>query len=242
MGRGVSPDDRLIALIDESADRSTYRIGAMVMPARGRRLLRADLDAVMDWAERSYGIPAATELHGVEMFQGKEAWRALEPRQRIDVYSSALDAIAWRGEAFIFESVDRARFQQRYAAQPKLNEHEAALMYTLERIQEYAVAQRQAVYVFADDCRFAASVTRSLERFKLEGTWGYRRSKLDRILSIEFVDSAKNRQIQAIDLVTYLKHRIASGRDDGKPKVARANERLWGKVSDKVIRDRLWVP
>lgn len=221
----MSADDRWIALIDESADTEIYRIGALVMPAGQRRLLAADLDAVMDRAEREFGIPASTELHGVEIFQAKGPWRSLRPWERIQVYTWALHAIAFRANAIIFEAVHRAEFARIYAGRG-FNEHEAALTYTLERIHERAKANDQACYVFADDCRFAASVVRSLEEFRQSGTWGYKSTQLDRILSIEFVDSAKYRQIQAIDLVTYLKQRIDSGRDADRPKVDRANRRL----------------
>ena len=65
-------------------------------------------------------------------------------------------------------------------------------------------------------------------------------SRLDRILRIVFVDSAANRQIQAVDLVTYLKQRIASDRDRDRARVARANARLWDTVADKVAHDRTW--
>ncbi len=213
----------------------------MVMPAAQRRLLAADLDAVMARAEREFGVPAETELHGVNMFQGKEEWRALAPRQRIAVYGWALDAIAFRASMFIFEGIERRSFEAAYKSRG-YNEHEAALMYTLERIQEKAKVANQAAYVFADDCRFAASVVRSLQQFKRTGTWGYRSTNLDRILKIEFVDSEKYRQIQAIDLVTYLKQRIASERDAHRPKVHRANLELWERVSSLVVRDRLWAP
>lgn len=237
----MSSDDRWIAFIDESADRDIYRIGALVMYAGQRRLLAADLDAVMDRAEREFGIPASTELHGVDMFQGKGAWRDLQPWQRIKIYGEALDVIAFRAGCLIFEAIEREPFALAYAGRG-YNEHEAALMYTLERIDERARARRQAAYVFADECRFAASVVRSLEDFKRDGTWGYRSRKLDRILKIEFIDSAKHRQIQAADLVTYLKQRIASGRDDARPKVANANAKLWSKIEQKVVRDRVWAP
>jgi len=236
----LNPDERWIALIDESADRDVYRIGALVMPAGQRRLLAADLDAVMDRAEAKYGIPATTELHGFEMFQGHGPWRELKPWERIDVYGQALDAVAFRADAVIFEAIYQPEFQRIYDGRG-YNEHEAALMFTLERIHERAVAKKQECYVFADECRFAASVVRSLVHFQQHGTWGYRKKTLDRILKIEFVDSSKYRQIQAIDLVTYLKQRIDGGRDDNRPRVARANERLWKKVDGIVTRDRVWL-
>lgn len=236
----MSAEDRWVALIDESADREVYRIGALVMPASQRRLLAADLDAVMARAEARYGIAATTELHGFEMFQGHGPWRALKPWERIDVYGQALDAIAFRADAVIFEAIYRPEFERIYAGRG-YNEHEAALMYTLERIHERAVSKQQACYVFADNCRFAASVVRSLVHFQESGTWGYRKKTLDRILKIEFVDSEKYRQIQAVDLVTYLKTRIDSGRDDKRPQVARANERLWKKIDGIVTRDRVWL-
>ncbi|WP_273652983.1 DUF3800 domain-containing protein [Cellulomonas fimi] len=236
----MNAEDRWVALIDESADGDIYRIGALVMPAGQRRLLAADLDAVMDRAEVKYGIPASTELHGFEMFQGHGVWRDLKPWERIDVYGQALDAIAFRADALIFEAIYRPEFQRIYAGRG-YNEHEAALMYTLERIHERAVSKQQACYVFADECRFAASVVRSLLHFQQFGTWGYRKKNLDRILKIEFVDSSKYRQIQAVDLVTYLKTRIDSDRDAQRPRVARANERLWKKVDGIVTRDRVWL-
>lgn len=238
----MSREDRWLVLIDESADTDVYRIGAMVMRAGPRRLLRVDLDQVMQRAQDTFGVTASTELHAVEMYQGKGEWSRLQPRERIAVYGWALEAIAFHADAFLFEAVDREAFRLQNAG-PHDNEHEAALQRTLEVIQHRAVERRQAAFVYADQCRFAASVVRSLEQSKrrdaVKGTGGV---LFDRILHIEFVDSAANRQIQAIDLVTYLKQRIASGRDAGRPKSLRANLKLWERVAKKVAHDVMWPP
>lgn len=235
----MSAEDRWLVLIDESADAEVYRIGALVMAAGQRRLLRADLDAVMARAEREFGIAATTELHGFEIYQGHGPWRALQPFERIQVYRWALEAIAFRTDALLFESVNRSAFRSRYAG-PHRSEHEEALHRIFDVVQARAVEQRQAAFVYADQCRFAASVVRSLEESRQLRESGRAGSRLDRILRIVFVDSAANRQIQAVDLVTYLKQRIASDRDRDRARVARANARLWDTVADKVAHDRTW--
>lgn len=239
----TTDDGRLVALIDETADQTYYRIGALVIRAGAVRKLAAELDGVMAKAQDDHGIPATTELHGHEMFHGGKGWECLKrgPRARIAIYGQALDVVGRFAETVIIRGVHRPGFQLRYASRPDWNEHEAALMFVMERLDLYARNQRQPMFIFADDCRFAASVRGSLERFKLSGTWGYRGRVLEQIQSIEFVDSAAYRQIQAIDLITYIKHRRASGRDQD-PRAKAANEKLWEKISHRVHVDYDWYP
>lgn len=238
----TTADPRLVALIDESADQTFYRIGALVTRVGLLEKLASELDAVMAQAEAAHGIPASTELHGHEMFHGGKGWEGLKdrPRARIAVYGQALDVVSRFAEAVIIRGVHRPRYRQRYT-RPDWNEHEAALMFVMEKLDLYAQKEGQPMFIFADECRFAASVRRSMEGFKTRGTWGYRGRVLRHIESIEFVDSAEYRQIQAIDLVTYMKHRRASGRDTNAKAVA-ANDRLWAKIAPRVTVDYDWRP
>jgi hypothetical protein len=236
-------DARLVALIDESADQEYYRIGAMVTRVGVLADLAQGLDEVMARASATHGVAATAELHGHEMFHGGGAWEVLKsrPRARISVYGQALDVVARHAEAIVIRGVYRPRFKQRYANRPDWNEHEAALMFVIENLDGYAAREKQPMYLFADECRFAASVRRSLETFKSSGTWGYRSRVISHVQSIQFVDSATYRQIQAIDLVSFLNHRRASRRDTN-PKAIAANENLWARISDRVIIDRDWRP
>lgn len=229
----------LIALIDESASRECYRVGALVIRADHAWDLALGLDAVVRAAEQKYGVPRATELHAHRIFHALEEWRPLQPRQRIGVYSEALDVVARHGEAIIIRGVDRPRHRARYNG--RYDPHEAALVYTMESLDRYAERQSRKVFLVADDCRFAAPARKWLDDYQGVGTWGYRPRKLNQIANIEFVDSARFRHIQAIDLVTYLKTRITSGVDkDGRAQ--RANERLWEKVAHLVKVDEVWYP
>lgn len=238
-------DPPLFALIDESADNEHYRITAVIVDSRdpGESELHEGLEAVMDRVEASYGIPATTELHGHDMFHGKEGWAALHrmPRARIGIYRQALEVVADTAEAIIIRGVHRPRFRTRYASRPDWNEHESVLTFVLEDIDAYAERRRRPVYAFADDCRFAKSALASFEEYRVSGTWGYRSRVIEQVKEVRFVDSSEYRQIQGADLVSYLNHRILSRRDT-REDAKRANAQLWSIVQPRVIANRTWRP
>lgn len=236
---GALGEDRLVALIDESADRRYYRVGALVVRLRDVAPLARELTAVMVRAHEKFGIDPATELHAHRMFHGNEAWRELHPRQRIGVYGEALDVVGELAETILIRGVHRPGHRARY--QGRFSEHEAALTFVMEELDRYAESEGQSVHIFADDCRFAASARRWLATYQEAGTWGYRARVLRQIAQLEFVDSATYRQIQGIDLVTYMKTRIASGVEKDS-RAVRANAQLWERVSRKVHVDQIWYP
>jgi hypothetical protein len=231
----------LVALIDESANQHFYRIAALVVHARWIKEYGLALDDVAARASEAYGTPAAAELHGHSLFQGSDDWTALHPRQRIGIYGDGLAAVARYGEAIFIRGVHRPRFRERYARRPDYNEHEAALMFVMENVNAHALRTNSSVRVVADECRFAASIRRSLETFKVDGTWGYRAQPLTHIDDITFVSSKDYRPVQGIDLVAYLKTRRAS-RLDTDPRAIKANRQLWEKIAHLVSVDRDWYP
>lgn len=236
-----SADRRLIALIDESADENVYRVGALVIRSHDFAPLGLGLDYVAMRAARRFGLPDDVELHGHEIFHGNKSWKPTKgrTRERIGVYGDALDVVARHGEAVLVEGINRERFRRRYGSSHQYSEHEHALTYLIERLDEYAQRDGNSMFLLADNCRFAGQTMKHLARFTTTGTWGYKGRVITQIAGLEYRDSAATRQIQAADLVCYLNHRIRSGRDT-EPRAVKANTQLWNRVAHLITHHRDW--
>jgi hypothetical protein len=230
----------LLAYVDESYTDRWYWIGALLVPDVVAIPLSTALDEVMADAARSYGIPAESELHGYELFQGRAVWSELPPRARIAVYNSALKAIGAHDVTIILRGVDRPGLARRYPC-PK-PAHEVVLSHLLERIDGYAAMREELALVIADEVDNPATHRSDLSRYRVDGTGGYRSRRLTRIVdTLHFAPSQASRLVQAVDLVTFLFRRMESSTVvDVREKTA--NEKLWSWVEPRRYHSWCWLP
>ncbi|OQO94873.1 hypothetical protein B1813_02020 [Saccharomonospora piscinae] len=232
----------LLCYVDESFSRDHYYIAALLCPDRQALSLGVALDRVVRRATVTYpAISTAAELHGYDIFQGKNDWEPLRkmPRARIQVYDQALRVLAEHEVAVVVRGihpVERLRTQ---------HPHALLMRWILEEIDEYAGDRDEYALVIADEpgqnsqqSEYRADLT----GFRQYGTGGWRPRVISRVVdTLHFAPSASSRLVQASDLVAFLCHRIST-KTDGDPRAIRANTRLWERLADRIHRVHVWTP
>lgn len=230
----------LLTYVDESYTDRWYWIGALLVPEAVAIPLSTALDEVMTDAAKAYGIDRAAELHGYDLFQGRMSWAGVPPRARIAVYNAALKAIGTYDVTVILRGVDRHGLARRYGLTRPA--HEVVLSHLLERVDGYAAMRDELALVIADEVDNPAIHRSDLTRYRVDGTGGYRSRRLSRIVdTLHFAPSHASRLVQAVDLVTFLFRRMASGAG-ADPREATTNTRLWSWVEPRRYHSWCWHP
>lgn len=231
----------LLTYVDESYTDDWYYMAALLCDGPGAQKLTVALDRVMERAVREYGVPEDAELHGHELFGGKERWKDIPPRVRIWVYNQAFDAIATHCEAIIIRGMHVAGLRKRYIRpEPP---HSVVLQHLLERVDDYMREEaRTWTLVIADEVSDQARHRSDLLVYRTYGTTGYRSTKLTRVIdTLHFAPSRASRLLQAVDMVAFLRRRMRTHKESHE-RVARENERLWQRIQPKVWHDQCWLP
>jgi hypothetical protein len=64
---------------------------------------------------------------------------------------------------------------------------------------------------------------------------GYRSWRIERVVdTLHFAPSSESRLLQAVDLIAFLYHRIATTKAGADMRQVRANRRLWARIERKV--------
>lgn len=158
----------------------------------------------------------------------------------IGIYAEAFQAIAAHPVNIVVRGVHIPRLRQRYAYPD--HPHAVVLAHLLERVDGIAAASSDFVLPIADQVEGQEEYRRRLWIFQREPVPGYAR-RLTRVVdTIHFAPSKSSRFVQAADLIAYLYGRIKSG-TDRDARAIRANDRLWGIVSDRVHpQTGRWTP
>jgi hypothetical protein len=233
-----------LAYLDESYTQDHYFIGAVVVGEHPAAALSRTLDAVAERARSAYlpELSIPLELHAHPMFNAHHEWKPLKGRSRtlISVYDQAMRAIGEQDVDLFFRGLDCRRHRLRYP--DPWPEHDVVLRHLLERLNDFGTVRGEQVLVIADEIQDAERHRANLSRFRLGGTPGYRRSRLDHILdTLHFAPSQHSRLLQAADLVTFL-YRRRSTIKETDPRQAAAIGRIWGHVEHQVRHEWLYVP
>ena len=232
----------LLTYVDESYTADRYYIAALMVPEREARSLVAELDDLMAATERSFGVPQDTELHGHELINGKGPWSPLAKlvRARIGIYDDALTVIGRHEVAIVLRGMDVARQRARYG-DPR-PPHQVVLSHLIERVDEYAEKVGELTIMIADEISDAERHQRNLWQYQQLDTGGYRARKITRFVdTIHFVPSRSSRLLQAADLVAHM-HRRRQTHVEGEARTHRAREKMWARVSPRVVHELCWVP
>jgi hypothetical protein len=234
----------LLTYVDESYTKERYFIAALLVPDTQASSLARALDRIVEEACYTYGqIDSRAELHGYDLVSGKGDWLRLAPqiRVRIGIYNKALQAIADHDVSVIIRSVDIPRLDRRYASGHD-HPHSIVLTHLLERIDECAGAKGELALVIADEVNDQDDYRRDLWDYQRSGTWGYRSSKLTRIVdTIHFAPSRASRLVQAADLIAYMARRIRTHVETDE-RAKRANTALWARLQPKIYHEWCWYP
>lgn len=233
-----------LAYIDESYTRDFHFIAAVVVDDASAPALHQALGEVAEKARQAY-LPqeaAPLELHGQPLFQGAKEWAPIKHQIRalISVYEQAMQAIGGQDVQLFLRGLDCQRHRARYA--DPWPEHEVVLQHLLERLNDFGRSLDEQVLVIADEIDDPNRHRAKLHAFRLDGTPGYRSSRLDNILdTIHFVPSQHSRLVQAADLVAFL-HRRRTTIKEPNPRATAAVERIWGHVAGRVQHEYLYRP
>lgn len=237
----------LLAYLDESYTDTHYFIGALVVPEAAARPLVTDLDDLMERTSTAYDeIDPSVELHAHELVHGKGGWKPLARmhRARIGIYEEVLAAVARHDVTFIVEGIDRTKLSERYAKPDE--PHSLALMWIMERVQEYTRTVERKVgtatfaLLIADEVDQHDEHRRNLWVAQRDGTWGYKAQVLDRIVdTIYFTPSHSSRLLQAADFTTFI-YRRRKTHVETDPRAEAAWARLYGLLEPQIVRQRVW--
>lgn len=115
------------------------------------------------------------------------------------------------------------------------------LAHLLERIDDCALEQDQLALVIADEVSEQDNYRHDLWSYQRSGTWGYRSSKLIRIVdTIHFAPSSASRLVQAADLIAYMARRIGTHIETDE-RAKRANAALWERIRPKIYHNLVLV-
>jgi hypothetical protein len=238
----------LLTYVDESYSKQSYFIGALLCPEAEALPLTRALDSVVRKVAADFpDLSPEAELHGYDLLQGKRDWTPLtrQVRARIDVYGSALQAIADHDVRIIIRGLDTAGLCARYrgvAADP----HSVVLTHLLERVVEYAERTDELALVIADEPGrhdHQHQYRADLSRYQQQGTWGYRGRVITRIVdTLHFAPSSASRLVQAVDLVIFMHNRIVSTAPGTDERAVRTNESLWRRIEGRIEHNYYWTP
>ncbi len=187
------------------------------------------------------GRTRATELHGAEIFGGDGSWSSLSPRERIEVYRTALSLLGSHEAKIAYASIDKRALAQRAAegvgSARGVAPHLLALQFLIEKLQRYLEWQphrlEQRALLVADE-------THEHERFALElletmqgtgGPIGAGHPVPHIVDTVHFVRSETNRGVQLADLIVYAMNRAERARTNP----TRANQAMHELWSDLIV-------
>lgn len=230
----------LHAFVDESESNADYFfLSALIVKDEKLPDLNTALDDLIAQYAATTAVPNDAELHGHDMMQQTCDWEGLPLKLCSSVYLKAMGIINKYAEVLYIECIDRKTQAQRYRY--VYNHRTVCIGYILERINEFAQSRRDTATVYLDDHYTAEEGRKEFVHYRQNGTFGYKRSKLQQIASMDFHNSREYRGLQAADLCTYIANRIHTQKD-AHPKVVKLQNKLWGAVKD--IRDqgryRIW--
>ena len=230
----------LLTYVDESYTRDRFYLAAVMCDGAAAAALTNALGDIAEKAAGIHGLEAASELHGYEIFHGTKTWTGVPPRQRIGIYDDVCKAVGEHATAVILRGVNLAGLRSRY--KDPASPHTIVLQHLLERVDAYATLVGKHALVIADEVEDPARHRADLIHYRRFRTPGYRSRRITRIVdTVYFIQSHASRLVQAADMVAFLHHRRCAG-IESDARAARANDRLWARISPKVVHEHCWEP
>ncbi|UZN03620.1 DUF3800 domain-containing protein [Cellulomonas sp. S1-8] len=234
------PSALLLAYVDESYTVDRFYLGAVVVDGAAASRIETGLDAIMRDYSGRFGLAASTEMHGNPLFQGKEEWRNVPTRVRINVYERAMEVVGGSGARVVLRGMNVRRQRERYVdPHPP---HEVVLGHLLERVNDYAGSAGAHALVLADEVHTHERHRTNFRHFRAGGTPGYRSTVLRRLIdTIHFAPSNHSRLLQAADLVTFM-HRRRCTHTEPDARAQAANDAIWSHVAPVISHELCWEP
>ncbi|WP_160159530.1 DUF3800 domain-containing protein [Actinomyces culturomici] len=234
----------LIAYLDESQRDGCYIIGAAVAEQAVWEVATDRLAALRSELVDEFQLPSGIEFHGHPLMQSSGDWRPLKGkhREKATAYLKALSTIDDLDISFVFRGLDIERQRAKY--KDPWPSHSACMTFTLESLDDFARARGEAsVIVVSDESSYERELTRRFEHDRSLGTFGYRRSLLERISDpLNWSSSKDTDELQIVDLALYVWQRSAWPLEAEHPKAKATREKLLRKLDSKIFRGEIWRP
>jgi hypothetical protein len=235
------------AYVDESFNAKQHWVVALLIQHEQVNATARALRDLVEEASDEYGINPFSELHGYDLFHGKEQFEPLDtmPRARIGLYSAAFQTLVDANCWVILRGVSKPGLVRRYGLGHD-HPHRVGMTHLIERIDEFCESAHgggdHAVIVADEHHETQSILLRDLVVFQDQGTWGYRRRRIRRVVdTIHFVNSRTNPLVQGADLVAFLALRAKTVRERD-PRAARATEAIQEIIAPRVHHDHCWWP
>ncbi len=230
-----------LAYVDESFNKKYFFMVALIASPHQVRNLTLALDEYVRTLAAKHPAPATRqELHGYEVFHGKDGWSSLFPRQRVQVFREVFTIVADTGVRIVIRGLDVPAQEARYAR--PFPPYSVVLTKILEKVQSVARADDELALVICDEYHEDDRHRRLLANYREWQTPTSTSMKLDRIIdTIHFTPSHESRMIQATDLVAFVTLRRASV-SHPDPREAAAIADLWETIRNQILVNYVWVP
>lgn len=222
-----------IAYLDESAEdeRVHMSMAAVLCTEAAVPLMVSALDGIVAESARIHGTSPLAELHVTDMLSRANDWEGLpSTAAAVGIVHQVLDALCSIDEVeFVTRGLNVTR--QRKRGYREVWEPRRVL---IQHVLEYCNTQLRdhgSFMVVVDEMSRPAQHRDLLARYRLEGTPGFRRSNLGRVIdNIYFMPSHYARGLQAADLVANVHRRWSVQDATTDPRSIEATNAMWAKL------------
>lgn len=222
-----------VAYIDESAEdeRKFMSMAAVLCTEAAVPAMTAALDAIVADAAREHGTSPQAELHTTDMVSRANGWENLpDVGAAVAIAHRVLDALCGiDGVEFVMRGLDVVK--QRARRYPEVWEPRRVL---IQHVLEYCNSQLRehgSFMAVVDEMSKPAEHRNLLALYRADGTPGFRRSKLERVIdNIYFMPSHYARGLQAADVVANVHRRYMTQTGGTDPRSRAASDEMWTKL------------
>jgi len=233
----------LLAFTDESYSSRRYFQGALIVDSIHLDSLREALQLSAIYCE-GFGIAQGVEFHGHSIMAASKGWEVLGSnyRQKIAIFREILSKVSNTQSTLLIQGVDIEGLRNRYKY--PLHPHEVTNKNLMDAVDRFAEENSEEVIIYSDKITMENQLASLLSFYRHGTTGGQFPRKLERIRSVEHVDSHLHPGIQIVDLCIYIFRRL-NDHKESNPRTASDVENLW-KILEPLIKSkyppRIWRP
>jgi len=220
---------------------------ALVIDGKELKSLERKFHSIMTQLEDAFPnqISRNLELHAGEIFNGKGPWRkAFEGnRQRYEVLNRFSEVLAGLNLRILVQGIDVEKQVIKYSL--PTDPRYLSLRFLIEKLDKELHSSADFSMLICDSGASNQEIQHIrdlLIEMQMNGTGGlYPRLITQIVDTVHFSDSKRSRGIQAVDLISFLRHRVELQRANLVKRDSNIDQ-LWQVLESKVVYDRIWVP
>jgi hypothetical protein len=233
--------------IDEAFSKGHFFMCALVIDGAQLQKLEKEFQRIMYQLEIAFPdqISRNLELHAGEIFNGKGPWRkAFEGnRQRYEVFNQFAEVLTGLNLRILVYGIDVEKQGVRYSL--PTDPRYLCLRFLIEKLDKELHSSADISMLVCDSGASNQEIQRIrdvLVDMQINGSGGLYSRQITQIVdTIHFSDSKRSRGIQAVDLISFLRHRVELQRANLVKRDSNIDQ-LWKALEPKVVYDRIWAP